>query len=383
MGLRSWGTLAAITVGRVAFGYQVQTIATLGPDLMASYGISFATLGTLVGLYLAPGIFIALPYGFIGRRFGEPRILVVGFALMMAGCVVSGLAAGPFGIGAGRVLAGTGAVALTVLLGKIISDRYAGPAFMSAMGLLVGAYPIGIGLAQVTAPALSRAFGTPAPFLAGAALAGLALLLLVTTWIESATPRAPRAMAWPTRRECGLLIAAGLIWTSFNAGYANYLAWTPSFMAARGHPAWVTNLTMTLATWGNLPAALIGSRLAVRYGHDRIVMLGAVALVVSVAGPAIVDWPVLWGLIFGTLAALHSGVIIAVGTLSARPENRSVGMGLFYTTYFIGGAGIPALCGAAADWAGDPAGAFLCASALSALVLPLWWYHQHRWRQQA
>jgi dipeptide/tripeptide permease len=80
--------------------------------------------------------------------------------------------------------------------------------------------------------------------------------------------------------------------------------------------------------------------------------------------------------LFGTVATMHAGVIIELGTLSARPENRAVGMGLFYTTYYIGGAAIPSICGHAADLMGDASGAFLCAAALSSLALPFYWLHR-------
>jgi len=96
-----------------------------------------------------------------------------------------------------------------------------------------------------------------------------------------------------------------------------------------------------------------------------------------VAGPAFVDWPLLWGVLFGTVASLHAGVIVAVGTLSARPENRAVGMGLFYTVYYVGGTLLPALCGRAADLAGDPAGALLAAASVAVLAAPL--YALHGW----
>ena len=106
------------------------------------------------------------------------------------------------------------------------------------------------------------------------------------------------------------------------------------------------------------------------------------AFLAAVTGPAFLDWPLAWSLLFGTLGSMHAGIIVAVGTLSARPENRAVGMGLFYTSYYVGGALFPALCGRAADLAGDPSGAFLAAAALSALGLPAWWLHrrlQRRW----
>ena len=67
---------------------------------------------------------------------------------------------------------------------------------------------------------------------------------------------------------------------------------------------------------------------------------------------------------------------MAVGTLSARPENRAVGMGLFYTLYYLGGTFAPALCGKLADYSGRPEGGLLAATAISALAIPLYILHR-------
>ena len=78
--------------------------------------------------------------------------------------------------------------------------------------------------------------------------------------------------------------------------------------------------------------------------------------------------------------SLQAGVIIAIGTLSARPENRAVGMGLFYAAYYVGGTVFPALCGRAADLAGTPAAALLTAATLALLAIPT--YGLHHWLQR-
>ena len=40
MQLRSWIILAALALARVAFGYQFQTVATLGTELVQRFGLS-------------------------------------------------------------------------------------------------------------------------------------------------------------------------------------------------------------------------------------------------------------------------------------------------------------------------------------------------------
>ena len=68
-----WAVLAFVTVARTAMGFQFQSVAAVGPFLVADLGLSYAELGTLIGLYLMPGAFLALPGGLLGARFGDRK----------------------------------------------------------------------------------------------------------------------------------------------------------------------------------------------------------------------------------------------------------------------------------------------------------------------
>ena len=371
---RRWALVAAVSLARVAFGYQFQSLASLGPELLERFGLGYADLGGLIGLYMAPGILVAMPGGLLGRRYGERLVVGGGLALMTLGAAACVGAGGPAGIGAGRALAGAGAVMVVVMQGKMISDRFPGASFLPVMSLVVGAFPIGVGLVGLTHGPVVRALGWPGLFVAGAGLAAVALLL----FLASSTPAQPGASAaWtmPTRRECGLVAAAGVAWMAYNAGYYGFLSYMPSVLTERGHTPTLLAGVLTLATWLNLPAMVLGGALAARFGNRPVFMAGTLAGIVAVAGPAVLDWPLVWGVLFGTVASLHAGVIIGIGTLSMRPENRAAGMGLFYTIYYAGAALLPAMCGRAADLVGDPAGALIAAAALSAIAIPAFMLH--------
>ena len=215
--MKDWGFVAAITLARMAFGFQFQTIASMGPELAARFHLEFAALGTLIGLYMLPGIVVSMPGGMLGRRFGPRWLVGGGLALMCAGGLLGAVQFSPAGIGAGRIVAGTGAVTLVVMQGKMISDRFGGPRFMPAMGLLVGAFPVGVGLVGLVQDPLIAVAGPVAILLAGAGIPLLSLLLFLLT-VED--PPAP-AGHWtlPSRAECVLVVVAGLVWTAYNSGY--------------------------------------------------------------------------------------------------------------------------------------------------------------------
>ena len=373
--MRRWALVAAIALARVGFGYQFQSLASLAPELLDRFGLGYAALGGLIGLYMAPGILVALPGGLLGRRYGERLVVGAGLLLMTLGSLLAAGAGGPPGIGAGRALAGAGAVMLVVMQGKMIGDRFPGAAFLPVMGLIVGAFPVGVGLVESTHGPVVRALGWPGMFLVGAGISALALILFLAS-SERPRPGAGTAWALPSRHECALVAVAGIAWTAYNAGYYGFLslhavpdgvARPPAGPAGAG--ADLRHLVL------NLPATVLGGALAARFGNRPVFMTETLAGIVAVAGPAALDWPLLWGVLFGTAASIHAGVIIGIGTLSARPENRAVGMGIFYAMYYAGGALLPAMCGRAADLAGTPAGALVAAAALSTVAIPAFMLH--------
>jgi predicted MFS family arabinose efflux permease len=49
-----WLILAALTCARTAMGFQFQSVAAVSPSLIEQLHLSYAALGTLIGLYLLP-----------------------------------------------------------------------------------------------------------------------------------------------------------------------------------------------------------------------------------------------------------------------------------------------------------------------------------------
>ncbi len=383
MSLRPWFILASLALARISFGYQFQTVASLATELVPRFGLSYSQFGTMIGAYMLLGVFAALPLGVLGRRFGDRLVLGGGLALMVIGSLISGWRDDPGGIALGRTVAGFGAVAMIVLQNKVIADWFTGRRFMMAISVSVCSYPIGVGLAQIVLPPLAAAHGWQVAMLSDAVLAAMALVLFLGSF-RPAPHVVPvsTGFSMPSRRECLLLAISGSCWALYTAGYAAYTSYVPATLDLRGDGLAMIGLVMTLATWGNVPATLFGGGLAARFGALRIFMIGTITLVIGMAGTALAGYPVFWAVLVGIFGSIHPGIIMAVGTLSARAQNRAVGMALFYSLYYLGGTISPAVAGRAADWYGGPAGGLLAASVLSALVIPLFLLHRRLARHE-
>lgn len=373
--------LLAVLIARFAFGYQIQTVASIAPELMRVFGLDLTGLGALIGAYMASGLFVAVPLGLLARRFGEKPVLGAGLAIMTIGAASAGLASGPWGIGIGRAVAGIGAVSMVVIQGKILADWFPGRKLIGAISWSVCAWPVGVGLGQLVQGPLAVAFGWRWAFLSGAALSALALLAFLASYRPA--PEAvvvPRAFSLPSGWECALVVIGGAVWGTFNAGYMGFIAYVPTLLTERGESLAVMAAVAIVATWGNVPATLLGGGLAARHGGTPVFLVGMLALAAGTAGIGLAGQPLAWAFLFGVVGAVHPGVIITRGTLSTRAENWVVGMGMFYSIYYATGSVLPALCGRVGDLTrdslGGPAGALLAASVLSLLAIPLFLLHR-------
>jgi MFS family permease len=188
--INRWNALALLFTVRLAMAFQFQAVAALAPSIMHTYGIGVGDIGLLIGLYLSPGILLAIPGGTIGRRFGDKQAVLAGLVLMTAGGLLMVLLDGWWPQVAGRILAGIGGVILNVLMSKMITDRFAGREIATAMGIFVNSWPVGIALALVILPWIDAFFGLSAAMLAVAGFAFIGALLLAVFYQNPASANA-------------------------------------------------------------------------------------------------------------------------------------------------------------------------------------------------
>src|SRR5215204_2124486 len=147
-----WLILLVLFIARAAIAFQFQSIPALSPLLVDSLRIDYALLGTLVGLYMLPGVIFSLPGGLLGQRFGDKQIAVLGLSLMVLGGLWVGLSGTYLSASLGRVVSGVGAVLLNIVLAKMVTDWFAGREIVTAMAIFVSSWPVGIGFGLLLLP---------------------------------------------------------------------------------------------------------------------------------------------------------------------------------------------------------------------------------------
>ncbi len=360
-------------------GFQFQSVASVSPFLIDELAIDYTMLGTLIGLYILPGVVFALPGGMLGKRFGDKQVVLAGLAMMALGGVLVGMADDYASAVAGRTLSGCGGVLLNILLTKMTMDWFAKRELALAMAILVNSWPFGIALALVSQSAAAVALGWPV------VLHGTAVLALVSFAVIAIGYRAPPDLALPgraepaiapgrlfalDRAEFGGVTLAAAAWTLFNVGLILIVSFGPTFLTARGLPLEEAAWMVSLGTWLGIGTVPLGGYLAQRWGRPNLIMV--VSLMVTVGICAVLPWaesPLLPFIAFGVFAWAPAGPIMALVSETLSADNRAVGMGVFYTWYYAGMGALPPLAGLARDLSGSPAAPIYFASAMMLCAL--------------
>ena len=361
-----WQMLFVLFLARTAMAYQFQTVASDGPFLIDRFGIGFAQLGTLIGLYMLPGIVIALPGGMLGQRFGVKRMVLIGLALMAMGGVLMGMESVGL-VFVGRLVSGLGAVFVNVLMTKMVADWFAGREIVTAMAMFITSWPLGIALGLLSFPPLAAAYSWVAVMQAAAAVAAVCLILLAAIYRDP--PDAPgdtRSLKLDlSRREWLLISLAGFIWGSFNAAYVILISFLPELFAQRGYSLAEASRLVSLLAWAVIAAVPVAGYLTERLRWPNIAMFGGFA--VAAAALAVLPLaavPIVPFVVMAAVIGLPPGPMMALTSEALRPENRATGMGVFYTWHYAAMAVLPAIAGVAREIAATPAAPSLFAAAL-------------------
>ncbi|WP_430938505.1 CynX/NimT family MFS transporter [Rhodovulum sp. YNF3179] len=364
-----WFVLSVLFAGRVAMAFQFQSVAALSPAFMARFDVALADIGLLIGLYLAPGLAIALPGGAIGRRFGDRRVIAFGMALMLAGALSMILVQTWEGQILGRFIAGTGGVLLNVLMSKVVTDHFAGREIATAMGIFVNSWPVGIAAALLFLPLVGNP-GDPQvaqTLVAVTTLAGLVLFLLGTRAAvqpDTHTVEATR-LAGPKMKA---VILAGAIWGLYNGALGMVFGFGPAMLVEQGWTLARASASTSIVLWLVALSLPLGGFLADRFGQrDAVMILGFVAFGLCLCVAPNTEQVLLLLVLLGVFAGIPAGPIMSLPASVLDPGNRALGMGVFFTLFYVGVVFAPIVGGLLSDLSGTAKTTFYFGAAMIAV----------------
>ena len=374
MAANRWFILGVLVVARLGLGFQFQSAGSVAPFLIDELGVDYNQVGTLIGLYMLPGLVLALPAGFMGKRYGDRRVVSAAIVFMIAGGVISGVATTYGMIAVGRLLSGVGAAFLFVLMTKMLTDWFVGKELFLGMSIFIIGWPVGIAAAQAMQGPIAEQTSWPVVFhltAAGMAIGLVAIAGFYRPPVRHEAARHPSAGGM-SRQEIWLVSVAGCMWMLINGAYMLILSFGPTLLLEQGASVTESGLVVSTMSWVFLFALPLGGYLATRFAAPNIVMVAGLGATVIVG--ALIPYtsiPLVTFAVFGIAFAIAAPVIGSLPAEVLRQENRGPGFGIYQLWYFAGSAFLPVAGGTLKDWTGGATASLLFAVAMMFAALCL------------
>ncbi len=171
---RSVAALASIYAMRMLGLFMVMPVFVLLGDDLA--GATPALIGLAIGAYGLSQALLQVPFGLLSDRFGRKRLIYIGLILFAAGSLLAAASESIYGVIAGRILQGSGAIAsvLMALLSDLTREEERTKA-MASVGISIG---LSFSVSLVLGPLLGSMFGLAGIFYTTAVLAVAALVVV-------------------------------------------------------------------------------------------------------------------------------------------------------------------------------------------------------------
>ncbi|UVE17315.1 MFS transporter [Pseudomonas sp. LS44] len=319
-------------------------LATYGMDLA---GATPALIGLAIGAYGLTQAVLQIPFGMLSDRIGRRPVIYVGLLIFAAGAVLAANADSIWGVIAGRILQGAGAISAAVmaLLSDLTREQHRTKA-MAMIGMSIG---VSFAVAMVTGPLLTRAFGLSGLFwvTAGMALVGIAIVALMVP--RSAGPLQHResgvareAFAATLRHPDLLRLDLG-IFVLHAILMASFIALPLSLVENGGLPKeehwWVYLTALLVGFFGMIPFIIYGEKKR----QMKRVLFGAVAVLMLCE---LFFWRFgtsLRALVLGTVAFFTAFNLLEASLPSLISKvspagGKGTAMGVYSTSQFLGAA---------------------------------------------
>ena len=343
-----WLILILLFFTRISLGFQFQTMGSISSEVITELGLNYTQIGSLIGLFMIPGLFLAVPAGFAGKLMSDKFIIGSGLVFLGLGGSVAGLAGSFDMLAAGRFICGIGFVVSTIFFAKAATDWFEGKELATAMGVLVMSWPFGIAMGQFSHGWLAAHLDWRMAFWIASLYCLISALLLVIFYTPPKTnPNTIKKNASKIgKNEIILTLIASLAWSFFNAGYVVYLSFAPSILISNGHSTVSALGIISIASWVMIFSGTLCGYITDRTKKPHTVLI--ICLTISVIALLILLYTpmaVVSSLLFGLIGMAPAGVIISLTAQSMKPKNRAIGMGLFFMGQFIFQGPSPAVAG--------------------------------------
>ena len=342
---RAAGGLAMVFAFRMLGMFMVlPVLATYGQELAGS---TPALIGLAIGAYGLTQALLQIPFGVLSDRIGRRPVIYAGLLIFAAGSALAANADSIWGVIAGRVLQGAGAISAAVM--ALLSDLTREQHRTKAMALIGMSIGVSFALAMVAGPLVTRAFGLSGLFwiTAGMALFGM---VVVAGMVPKATAALRHRESGVARQALGGILRHGEL-LRLDVGIlvlhailmASFVALPLTLVEQAGLPRdehwWVYLVAMLVGFFAMVPFIIYGEKKR----QMKRVLLGAVALLLVCelyfwqlghSLTALVIGAILFFMAFNLLEASLPSLVSKVSPAAGK----GTAMGVYSTSQFLGAA---------------------------------------------
>ncbi len=280
--------LAAISlVGPLA----VHLFMPVIPAVRAALGLSLSLAQLTFSIALFGMAFATLFYGSLSDRYGRRPVLLSGLALFLVGSTLSAIATSVIPLVIGRLVQAVGA-GCGITLGRAIAQDVYGPErLVKAIAYLTMAYTIGPMISPIVGGLLIDAFGWRSVFGFALAFGAVIAVLAYAVIFESRPPSSANRVKGSLLRNYADLFGhprftAFVLQSGFNTGAFLVTATAASSLLKDmlHRPSAEFGIYFLMFPFGYLFGNFITSRIGSRVANERMVVAGALLLIVAVTG---------------------------------------------------------------------------------------------------
>ncbi|MBX9778117.1 MAG: MFS transporter [Xanthobacteraceae bacterium] len=354
-------------------------IFVLLPVWQREFGLGYAEVGMLRGIYAGTMATFQIPAALLAERFGTALVLALGTALAGVGYCLAGISTGFAPLVLALFVGGLGASAQHPLGSALIARAFAGPRSLKALGTYNFAGDIGkMSVPAAAALLLTLMTWQPAVILLGVAGVVCAAIIFLLTprygpepavaaktedEVTGAAPASVSRIAFP------VLLSIGVIDSAIRMAFLTFL---PFLLVAKGASLPTIGLALTLVFAGGAAGKLVCAFIGARIGTVATVCLteGLTAVLILALLPLSLEagmllLPMIGIVLNGTSSVLYGSVPDLV-----TPERRARAFSIFYTGSIGAGALAPPLFGIVGDLLGIDT-ALIVVAGVVLLTLPL------------
>ena len=319
-------------------------LATYGMDLA---GATPALIGLAIGAYGLTQAIFQIPFGMISDRIGRRPVIYLGLIVFALGSVLAANSDSIWGVIAGRVLQGAGAISAAVmaLLSDLTREQHRTKA-MAMIGMTIG---LSFAVAMVVGPLLTRAFGLSGLFLATGAMAlcGIVIVMFMvprsTGTLQHRESGVAKQALLPTLRHPDLLRLDLGIFVLHAMLMSSFIALPLALVEKAGLPKeqhwWVYLTALLISFFAMIPFIIYGEKKR----KMKRVLLGAV---VTLMLTELFFWKFgdsLRALVIGTVVFFTAFNLLEASLPSLISKvspagGKGTAMGVYSTSQFLGSA---------------------------------------------